>query len=75
MTYKEAKYLLDTLDKNPYPYNGELYTALIIPELIDDRLGLLADLKEGKINADNIEEYSSNKNYVVYSVLNSAFNL
>lgn len=75
MTYKEAGYLLSTIDKNPYPYNGELYTALIIPELIDDRLGFLADLKEGKINADNIEKYSSNKNFAIYSVLNSAFNL
>lgn len=75
MTYKEAEYLLSTLDKNPYLYEGQLHTAFIVPESVDDRLGFLADLKERKINADNIKKYSTNKNYVIYSVLNSAFNL
>lgn len=72
MTYKEAEYLLSTLDENPYPYNGELYVAVIVPEIIDDRIRFLSDRKKSSVD---VKDYSTNNQFTINGYSKKAFNL
>ena len=60
---------------NPYYYNNELYTAIVVPEIINDRIKFIADLKEGKVTVNGSFEYSSDNNFIVYGYMNKAFNI
>lgn len=75
MTFQEANNLISNMSANPYNYNNELFTALVVPEILNDRIKFLADLKDGKINANDSLKYSSDNNFVVCGFMNKAFNL
>jgi hypothetical protein len=72
MTYNEAEILLNTLERNPYPYNGEPYVALIVPEIIDERMKFIADIQ--KFDVD-VKDYSTNGQYTINGYSKKAFNL
>ena len=52
MTFQEASSLVSNMSLNPYYYNNELYTAIVVPEIINDRIKFIADLKEGKVTVN-----------------------
>ena len=74
MTFQEASSLVSNMSLNPY-YNNELYTAIVVPEVINDRIKFIADLKEGKVTVNDSFEYSSDNNFIVYGYMNKAFNI
>ena len=75
MTFQEASSLVSNMSLNPYYYNNELYTAIVVPEIINDRIKFIADLKEGKVTVNSSFEYSSDNNFIVYGYMNKAFNI
>ena len=75
MTFQEASSLVSNMSLNPYYYNNELYTAVVVPEIINDRIKFIADLKEGKVTVNDSFEYSSDNNFIVYGYMNKAFNI
>ena len=75
MTFQEASSLVSNMSLNPYYYNNELYTAIVVPEVINDRIKFIADLKEGKVPVNDSFEYSSDNNFIVYGYMNKAFNI
>ena len=64
MTFQEASSLVSNMSLNPYYYNNELYTAIVVPEIINDRIKFIADLKEGKVTVNGSFEYSSDNNFI-----------
>lgn len=75
MTYDEAKFLLSTLERNPYPYLGELHTALIVPEIENEKISFVADIRDGLTTKDEVSKYSSNNKYTINGYMNKSFNL
>ena len=75
MTFQEASSLVSNMSLNPYYYNNELYTAIVVPEVINGRIKFIADLKEGKVTVNDSFEYSSDNNFIVYGYMNKAFNI
>lgn len=75
MTFQEAQNIILNMSANPYKYNNELFTAIVVPEILNDRKKFLADLKDGKISAKDSLHYSSDKNFVVCGFMNLAYNL
>ena len=75
MTFQEASSLVSNMSLNPYYYNNELYTAIVVPEIINDRIKFIADLKEGKVTVNGSFEHSSDNNFIVYGYMNKAFNI
>ena len=75
MTFQEASSLVSNMSLNPYYYNNELYTAIVVPEVINDRIKFIADLKEGKVTVNDSFKYSSNNSFIVYGYMNKAFNI
>ena len=75
MTFQEASSLVSNMSLNPYYYNNELYTAIVVPEVINDRIKFIADLKEGKVTVNDSFEYSCDNNFIVYGYMNKAFNI
>ena len=75
MTFQEASSLVSNMSLNPYYYNNELYTAIVVPEVINDRIKFIADLKEGKVTVNGSFEYSSDNKFIVYGYMNKAFNI
>ena len=75
MTFQEASSLVSNMSLNPYYYNNELYTAIVVPEVINDRIKFIADLKEGKVTVNDSFEYSPDNNFIVYGYMNKAFNI
>ena len=75
MTFQEASSLVSNMSLNTYYYNNELYTAIVVPEIINDRIKFIADLKEGKVTVNGSFEYSSDNNFIVYGYMNKAFNI
>ena len=66
MTFQEASSLVSNMSLNPYYYNNELYTAIVVPEIINDRIKFIADLKEGKVTVNESFKYTSDNNFIVY---------
>lgn len=75
MTFQEAHNLISNMSLNPYNYNNELFTAIVVPEILNDRIKFLADLKDGKVSYKDSSQYSSDNNFVVCGFMNKAFNL
>ena len=75
MTFQEASSLVSNMSLNTYYYNNELYTAIVVPEIINNRIKFIADLKEGKVTVNDSFEYSSDNNFIVYGYMNKAFNI
>ena len=75
MTFQEASSLVSNMSLNPYYYNNELYTAIVVPEVINDRIKFIADLKEGKVTVNDSFEYSSDNNFIIYAYMNKSFNI
>ena len=75
MTFQEASSLVSHMSLNPDSHNNELYTAIVVPEVINDRIKFIADLKEGKVTVNDSFEYSSDNNFIVYGYMNKAFNI
>ena len=75
MTFQEANALISNMSANPYSYNNELFTAIVVPEILEERIKFLSDIKDGKINTNDSFNYSSSNSFVVYTVLNKSFKL
>lgn len=75
MTFQEANALISNMSANPYSYNNELFTAIVVPEILEERIKFLSDIKDGKININDSFNYSSSNSFVVYTVLNKSFRL
>lgn len=75
MDLQESKKLLSMFQENPYMYGDNKYTAIIIPETLEDRIAYLSDLKEGKASINDGHKYSKNDKFVLRGIMNRAFNL
>jgi len=74
MNYEEAKFLLSTITPNPYIYNGDKWVAKIIPEIVNDRIPFIDDLKNKKVTDEDVIKYSSNNQFTVNGFMMKAFN-
>ena len=75
MTFQEANALISNMSANPYSYNNELFTAIVVPEILEERIKFLSDINDGKINTHDSFNYSSSNSFVVYTLLNKSFKL
>ena len=75
MNLQEAQKLLSMFQENPYMYGDDKYTAIIVPETLEDRMNYLADLRDGKASINDGHKYSENDKFVLRGVMNKGFNL
>ena len=75
MTFQEGHNLIVNMSANPYNFNNELFTAIVVPENLNERIRFLEDLKKGKININDSVQYSLDGNFVVCGFMNKAFNI